>query len=177
MICVAWPTWPRNLFNVGRHRCGKVFASRTSLMLGHSMVTAGSCSMPNFHVQDYSAFFYPSSGVATASATATATAHHRPKQQGRLKLCSRGLLFEPADRLSPLVRYPFRHMETQMEPIGSGYGGGGWGWGGHSKDGARGRSSTAFRNGGSPGVEGEAFRFRCTVVVESRKNDEVNRCV
>lgn len=144
------------------------------------MVTAGSCSMPNFHVQDYSAFFYPPSGVATATATASAspTAHHRPKQQGRLKLCSRGLLFEPADRLSPLVRYPFRHMETQMEPTGSGYGGGGSGWGGHSRDGAREQSSTTFRNGGSSGgVEGEAFRFRCTVVVESRKNDEVNRCM
>ncbi|CAM9496662.1 unnamed protein product, partial [Ectocarpus sp. 4 AP-2014] len=40
---------------------------------------------------------------------------NRPRQQGRLKLCSRGLLFEPADRLLPLVKYPFRHMETQME--------------------------------------------------------------
>ena len=92
--------------------------------------------------QDYSAYFYPvlsgsnsNSSNTKSSNTNTTTTNiylnsgaggsgsslkNRPRQQGRLKLCSRGLLFEPADRLLPLVKYPFRHMETQMEPVGAG---------------------------------------------------------
>lgn len=116
-------------------------------------------------LQDYSAYFYPPLGTP-GSLLGTAgrgtlnevfdtgmDVRNRPRQQGRLKLCSRGLLFEPADRLSPLVKYPFRHMETQMEPVGVGS-----------------MSKAETRRGG------EGFRFRCTVVVESRRNDEVSRC-
>lgn len=90
----------------------------------------------------------------------------RPRQQGRLKLCSRGLLFEPADRLLPLIKYPFRHMETQMEPVGMGHGGGG------SIDGDPGRRGGSVMGAGV-GSGGEAFRFRCKEVVESQRNDEV----
>lgn len=89
----------------------------------------------------------------------------RPRQQGRLKLCSRGLLFEPADRLLPLVKYPFRHMETQMEPVGMGHGSSG-------SEGDPGRRGGAV-GGTGKGSGGDAFRFRCKEVVESRRNDEV----
>ena len=113
------------------------------------------------HPQDYSAYFYPPLGApGSVAGTAGSTLNgvfdqsirlrNRPRQQGRLKLCSRGLLFEPSDRLLPLVKYPFRHMETQMEPMGA----------------------VAAVSEAGPG--GEGFRFRCTVVVESRRNDEVN---
>ncbi|CAM9980350.1 unnamed protein product, partial [Laminaria digitata] len=133
--------------------------------------------------QDYSAYFYPALGGSSSSNTTTnnnsntniylnsgaggsgSSLKNRPRQQGRLKLCSRGLLFEPADRLLPLVKYPFRHMETQMEPVGAGAAGEAKMWRGAVGGGGGGR--------GGGGGGGEGFRFRCTVVVESRRNDEV----
>lgn len=118
-------------------------------------------------MQDYSAYFYPCNGSAKGSEV---PGSHRTKQQGRLKLCSRGLLFEPADRLQPLVKYPFRHMETQMEPVSSGGGGRGV----HDVRSGR-RAPSGIRNGGGETISGEAFRFRCTVIVESRLNDQVTR--
>lgn len=135
---------------------------------------------PSNSEQDYSAYFYPSLGTggggdganspgsndnSTADGAIAGGLRSRPRQQGRLKLCSRGLLFEPADRLLPLVKYPFRHMETQMEPVGMWHGGSG-------NDGDPGRRGGAMTAAGV-GLGGEAFRFRCKEVVESRRNDEV----
>ena len=53
-----------------------------------------------------------------------------------------------------------------MEPVGAGAAGEVEGWRG-------------AMGGGGGGAGGEGFRFRCTVVVESRRNDEVRamRCV
>ncbi|CAM9421931.1 unnamed protein product, partial [Choristocarpus tenellus] len=80
-----------------------------------------------YYFQDYSAYYYPPSTLPNSAGLGPSSyasgGARRPRHQGRLKLCSRGLLFEPSDRLLPLVKYPFRHMETPMEPVAAVVGG------------------------------------------------------
>lgn len=40
------------------------------------------------------------------------------KVQGRLKLCTKSLIFEPADGRRPLVKFPFKHMSASVGEYG-----------------------------------------------------------
>ncbi|CAM9749529.1 unnamed protein product, partial [Discosporangium mesarthrocarpum] len=55
-----------------------------------------------YYFQDYSAYYFPPSLASPPASSSPFSGEggggRRPRQQGRLKLCSRGLLFEPADR-------------------------------------------------------------------------------
>jgi factor associated with neutral sphingomyelinase activation len=59
-----------------------------------------------FYLEDYSIFQYPhptSSGKGFEECKAL-------KVQGRLKLCTRSLMFEPADTRLPIECFPFKAM-------------------------------------------------------------------
>eukprot|EP00698_Gefionella_okellyi_P007557 TRINITY_DN1854_c0_g1_i1.p1 TRINITY_DN1854_c0_g1~~TRINITY_DN1854_c0_g1_i1.p1 ORF type:complete len:924 (+),score=194.54 TRINITY_DN1854_c0_g1_i1:40-2772(+) len=56
------------------------------------------------YLEDFAAFYYPSARNDAESM--------RAKQKGRLRLCTRSLVFEPDDVKFPLVRLPFREMDV-----------------------------------------------------------------
>ena len=66
-----------------------------------------------FYFEDFSAYLYP---VPSESKD-----FFRPflqcdamKVQGRLKLCSRSLIFEPTDIKKPLIKFPFKNMTKNI---------------------------------------------------------------
>jgi factor associated with neutral sphingomyelinase activation len=56
------------------------------------------------YLEDFAAFYYPPD-VSDSVALKT-------KRKGRLRLCTRSLVFEPVDNYYPLIRIPFRETEV-----------------------------------------------------------------
>jgi len=65
-----------------------------------------------FLIQDYAVFMYP---APTAGKSWVRCAGERCS--GRLKLCTRGLVFEPEDKRRPLQRFPFKSMTCPPVPF------------------------------------------------------------
>ena len=63
-----------------------------------------------YYLEDYSVFEYPHPVPAR---TSLQQALDR-RVQGRLKLCTRCLVFEPQDTTMPLVKFPYRKMRTSV---------------------------------------------------------------
>jgi factor associated with neutral sphingomyelinase activation len=62
------------------------------------------------YLEDFAAFYYPSDLPDAAAAKA--------KRKGRLRLCTRSIVFEPSESMYPLLRIPFRECEelTRLNP-------------------------------------------------------------
>lgn len=77
--------------------------------------------------------------------------HESLKTQGRIKLCSRSLLFEPSDPRKAIVRFPFKYFlgEPELYQL--------------SQDEIS-QSSVRFTG---------AFTFRCSTVFEMKSNDKI----
>ena len=105
-----------------------------------------------YYFQDFAVHHYPTpSEFADRAAAAEALPwgeRTRLRQAGRLKFCSRSLLFEPSDARLPVLRFPYKHMAAA--PL----------------ERYRPRS-------GAPAGDEELFCLRCGVVVEMKPNGKV----
>lgn len=65
-----------------------------------------------YFLEDFSAYHFP---LPTNDLTNHFEVNDASKIQGRLKLCSRCLLFEPNDIRYPLLKFPFRYMHPSVD--------------------------------------------------------------
>ncbi|KAG5190431.1 BEACH domain-containing protein [Tribonema minus] len=122
-----------------------------------------------YYFQDYSVNYLPQARnmLPLPSNTGTLTSKGNVQIRGRLKLCSRGLLFEPADVSLPCVKYPFRSMDMPLTPAGAGraaalrFGGAGA---------VKGHGALRYSEEG--GLEG-VFTMYCSSTMEMKANNRV----
>jgi hypothetical protein len=65
-----------------------------------------------YFLEDFAVYYFPTSGSDSRQGLDLQEA---TKIQGRLKLCSRSLLFEPNEVRFPLVKFPFKAMVAELE--------------------------------------------------------------
>lgn len=65
-----------------------------------------------YFLEDYSAYYFP---IPTNDLKKTFEIQDSSKIQGRLKLCTRSLVFEPNDVRYPILKFPYRGMNSELE--------------------------------------------------------------